>query len=131
MNLHMHARGCEKMKIEIEEKDWVKCDNHKSLEIEYFKPSKDFIDFELVKLQYERFPEKWKKISEGNVIEVPHNDGYFYSIGYIPCYSPKNERVFPDTVGFDRRVIFRTKSIDLRDLILKYSEGIKNLIGEK
>ena len=126
MNLHMHARGCEKMKIEIEEKDWVKCDNHKSLEIEYFEPSKDFIDFELVKLQYERFPEKWKKISDNNVIEVPHSDGYFYGIGYIPCYSPNDKRIINvyNKVRFDRRVIFRTKSKDLRDFILKYTEGI-------
>ena len=98
------------MKIEIEEKDWMKLhdygDELEGVDIEYWLPSRDLSDLKLEELLQENFPEQW---SEETREEIPCN-GYFYRIGYLPI---------------DRRpVIFRTKSQGILKLIHMYSRGI-------
>ena len=46
MNLHMHARGCEKMKIEIKEEDWEQLDSNPAIEFLHNKTNLSKEDLE-------------------------------------------------------------------------------------
>ena len=99
------------MKIEIEEKDWVKIydyDEELNLDLEYFSPSDYLRDSKLEEILKEKFPKQW---SEEKYEEAPLN-GYFYRLGYLPCCRKK--------------VIYRVKNFDLLRLIKMYTWYITN-----
>ena len=110
--LKLNKGDC-KMKIEIEEKDWVKVKYYAEdldLDLEYFFPSDDLGDSKLKEILEEKFPKQW--LNE-KYEEAPLN-GYFYRVGFLPAGK--------------KQVIYRVKDFELLKLIEMYTRCLNNTI---
>jgi len=105
------------MKVEIEEKDWVKLDDYgeeiEGLDVEYLLPSEDLSNSKLDEIFEEKFPRRWSKETDE---EVPIN-GYFYRIGYLPFVRGKT--------------LYRAKNYCILKLIQMYSRMIARAVDRE
>ena len=100
------------MMIEIEEKDWVKCDDFENFDLEVIAYPTGLTESGLEELIEEKFPRL--TIDEKEELK---NYGYLYGVGYVAS----------EIIGV-RKVAFRTKNSDIRKLIWNYTNKITKII---
>ena len=118
MNLHMHARGCEKMKIEIEikEEDWIPIDTNANIQVLRIGDMDLGLSNEVLgKLLAEKYGVFETYDGE---IETKDENGYFYGCNHVA--------IVCDEVVAD--VAFRTKDPVMYRMFKLYSLYINGIL---